>query len=275
MATEDVWRSVLTEALAQAPSQPLRGTSFRSIVDRIAAKHDTVFPPPEEPGLRFVQLLQRYPDIVTFARRPGQDMLVVQAGRTDLLAAEPPSGWVGIRADLFAAFTQVQTGQIPLYDKDSDRVVWLSDTSVSPKLDLTPIPPTSLEAEIQLRKGFIGLLPDGDSTDSLNASIKETSPLFNFGREIREHRLQQKWHSFRTERVKERIQKWAAEANVTWRDAWLTTGRTPGRQERAPLAQLPIEELSALLSRLETSDLQRISIPLDLVLKALRAPSDR
>src|ERR1017187_7201624 len=78
--TADAWRAILREAVAANPP-PVVGTHFRSAVDFAAAKHQWRFPPAEETGLRFIQLLERYPDVISILRRPGQDFLVAPADR--------------------------------------------------------------------------------------------------------------------------------------------------------------------------------------------------
>jgi len=111
----DPWRAILQEALATNPP-PVVGTHFRSAVDTAAAKHELRFPPAGQPVLRFIQLLERYPDVVSILRRPGQDFLVAPSDRADLLAKGIQDRFFGIRNDLFQAFTIISENQA-FYDK--------------------------------------------------------------------------------------------------------------------------------------------------------------
>jgi len=276
-----VWRGILREAIAANPP-PVVGTHFRSAVDFAAAKHDLCFPPPEEQWLRFIQLLERYPDVVSVLRRPGQDFLVAPAERADLLARRVQDGLFGIRHDFFQAFTIISENR-PCYEKTSDRVLWLGAESGQAAPDsLVPIAPATLAAETKLRRDFIGELQE-PSRSQLLSTLEGPSPLQAFGRRVQETRLQIQWHSFRTKRVVERMQHWASENKIDWKDAWLTPGRTSNvEKERSALAirtqsghvdSAPAghEPLHLLLSRLDAADIQRIAVPLDLVLKVLSA----
>jgi hypothetical protein len=198
-------------------------------------------------------------------------MLLVPAGRTDVLASEPQAASVSIRVDLFAAFTQFRTGQVPYYDRDQDRVIWVAEADKREAPNLVPIPPATVESETQLRQEFIENVP-APLSDQLSSVLKGVSPLFLFGREIRNNGLQRKWHIFRTERVMEKIQRWATDSKIAWKDAWLTSNRIlpPTFRKAVSATESDVEALSALLTRLDASELQRISIPLDLVLKALK-----
>jgi len=83
--TADPWREILREAIQANPTRPVVGTHFRAAIKSAASKRGLQFPPFGEPELRFIQLLERYPDVVAILRRPGQDFLVGPVGRSDLL----------------------------------------------------------------------------------------------------------------------------------------------------------------------------------------------
>jgi hypothetical protein len=157
--TVDSWQEILREAIG-GRTHPLIGTHFRAAVGSLASKRGLQFPPPEEPGLRFIQLLERYPDVVSVLRRPGQDFLVAPAGRSDLLAGEIQQRLYFIRPDLFGAFTVVTNDHLH-YDKARDRVVWqkAGDTPPSPD-SVVPIEPTTMAAELQLRRDFAETVAD-------------------------------------------------------------------------------------------------------------------
>ena len=229
MEAEDQWRDIVREAIGGA-TQPVIGTHFRSAVRAAAIKRGLAFPPDTEPGLRLNQLIQRFPDVVTLMRRPGQDLLVVPAGRSDLLTVQSRS--FGIRRDLFEAFT-IASNNRPYYDKLNDKVIWRKpDTVDELPASCVPIIPTTLDNETDLRRQFIASLADRPSASSeLSNSLKTESRLQSFGKAVRDVKVQREWHSFRTERIVERIQSWAKNNGIAWKDAWLTAERG-GRAQR-------------------------------------------
>jgi len=270
----DPWREILRDAIQQNGGQPCIGTKYRSAVDVAAAKQGLRFPPPSEPYLRFVELIQRYPEIVSIARRPGQDFLVAPAGRTDLLAEGVQRRPYGIRRDLFEAFTFVGEGH-PYYDKVLDKVVWEPDGEGSSPSCVAIEPPT-LEGEIKLRRDFLASLSDDPAIrDNFEKALVSPRPLQTFGIAVRERGLQRKWHAFRTERVLERIESWARSQGIAWKDAWLTEGRSERVSQStnvgasSPAGVHESDPVQVLFSKLDAADIQRISIPLDLVLKAI------
>jgi hypothetical protein len=272
----DPWREILRDAVEQIGGQPCVGTKFRSSVDAAAARQGLRFPPPNEPDLRFVELIERFPDIVSIARRPGQDFLVAPAGRTDLLAEGVQRRPYGIRRDLFEAFTFVGDGRL-YYDKVLDKVVWQTDREAStPPDSCVPIEAPTLEGEIQLRRDFVASLPEDSGIRArFEKAFTYPRPLQAFGMVVREVGVQRKWHAFRTERVIERIESWARSRAIPWKDAWLTEGRSERLSEpanfraSASVGSHERDPLQVLFSGLDAADIQRISIPLDLVLKAI------
>jgi hypothetical protein len=274
------WRETLREAVAANPA-PVVGTHFRVAVDVAAARHHLQFPPVDEPRLRFIQLLERYSDVVSILRRPGQDFLVAPAERADLLARQVQDRLFGIRQDFFQAFTIISDNQ-PFYDKTADRVIWRSveDGQVVPD-SLVSIEPATPATEIELRRDFTQGIQEPSQSLLLKA-LQDPLPLQAFGRKVQEAKLQIQWHSFRTKRVLARMQRWASEKNIEWKDVWLTQGR-PGysgkdresavsaQSGRVDSSHTEREALHMLFSGLDAADIQRIAIPLDLVLKVLSA----
>lgn len=71
------------------------------------------------------------------------------------------------------------------------------------------------------------------------------------------------------------LQQWAKAEGLEWNDSWLTESpsanapRRPAMPTRDSLGH--IDALQALLNGLDDNDVQRISVPLDLVLKAIAA----
>jgi hypothetical protein len=279
-ATNDPWPEILREAVTADPG-PVVGTHFRAAVDIAAARHNVRFPPTDEPALRFIQLLERYSGVVSVLRRPGQDFLVAPAGRPELLASGIRDQLFGIRHDLFQAFTIISENR-PFYEKLRDRVVWRGAQEVQEVSEgMVPIHPATLEAELALRQDFASGIEE-PSQSRLLSSLRESMPLQAFGKAVQVGRLQVQWHSFRTERVLDKIQRWATEKGLEWKDSWLTQDRSIRRREDHSLAatkqvndsgrnHMPSEPLQLLLAGLDAADLQRIFVPFDLVLKALSA----
>jgi hypothetical protein len=281
-AAEDSWREILREAVAENGDQASIGTHFRSAVNGAAAKRGLRFPPDAEPDLKFIQLLQRYPDVVTVMRRPGQDFLVAPAGRSDLFAHGVQGRLFGIRKDLFEAFSVISDSP-HYFEKVSDRVIWRKPEADALPESWVTIPPVTLDHEIQLRRDFAESLSEQAAARSvlLKSLDGAALPLQSFGKAVRDVGVQREWHTFRTERLVERIQRWAKDAGIAWKDAWLTEGPTDRtwNRESELSAQMPQSErdaLHVLFSGLDAADIQRIAIPLDLVLKAIsssRKPS--
>jgi hypothetical protein len=140
-----------------------------------------------------------------------------------------------------------------------------------------PIESTTEAKEIELRQAFAEQFT---ARQSLLDALKRPLPLTAFGRAVREAGLQRQWHSFRTEKVVEKIQRWAKEQQIEWKDAWLTEGWTDhAKNSKASYSDEAThaegDALQFLFSRLDAVDIQRISIPLDLVLKAISSSKKR
>ena len=282
--TVDSWSEILREAIQANSTQPVVGTQFRAAIDSEASKRGLGFPPSDEPGLGFIKLLQRYPDVVSILRRPGQDFLVVAAGRSDLLAKSIGRRLYGIRPDFFQAFTTVGYNSLnrPYYDRSTDQVVWQKpgEEQALPE-SWVPIELTTEAVEIQLRRDFTETPEQAATRSQLLEALANSLPLPAFGKAVKKAGSQREWHSFRTERVLAKIQRWATENQIEWNDAWLTEGtsgyawkkgaslssRTPTHSE--------VDALQILFPGLDAADIQRISIPLDLVLKAISSSKKR
>jgi len=272
-AVGDPWPEVLREALAST-TQPVIGTHFRAAVTAAAAKRDLQFPPPAEPQLRFIQLIQRYPDTLSVLRRPGQDFLVVAAGRTDLFAKGLEGRLYGLRRDLFQAFSVIGYNR-PFYDKNTDRVTWQKSGDPAPPTDsCVPIPPATQDSEVQLRRDFADALHDRPEVRTkLTLTLENALPLQAFSGAVRELELQKEWHTFRTERLVDKIERWARDNKIEWKDAWLTQGPSDHTWKQVvrvdSRVDAQVDALRVLLSGMDAADMQRVSIPLDLVLKAI------
>lgn len=291
----DPWPEILREAIGASPIQPVIGTYFRKAVIAAASTRDLGFPPAEEPDLRLIELLERYPDVVSVLRRPRQDFLVAPAGRSDLLVKGIQDQPYGIRPDFFAAFSMVSDRR-PYYNITADRIDWQNPGEQQPVPDSSvPIEPATNAAEIQLRRDFTEALPENSTFRSpLLSALSKPQPFQAFAKQVREARLQRNWHSFRTERLLEKIQHWARLRGIEWKEAWLIERpdytrpdytrpdyRRPDyiKKSEASSSETPIrvegDPLELLFSGLDAADIQRISIPLDLVLKAISSSKKR
>lgn len=277
-AQQDPWGEVLKEALQTGNGKPIVGTKFRQAVNSAASLHEMHFPPVDEPRLRFIEFLERYPTVVSILRRPGQDFLIAPADKADILA-DSVQDRTFIRRDFFAAFTIVSKAARS-YNKAIDQVVWSGSSDVPGAEGLISIPAPSEEDEVDLRRQFLNKIgPDSEVGKILLKSLSEPLPLQAFGKAVKENGMHKQWHSFRTARILDKIQTWAGKNGLEWKDAWLMPTffrNVPDLKLR--LDRVPSEEsdtrpetnaLSLLLERLDPSDLQRISVPLDLVLKAV------
>jgi hypothetical protein len=272
----DEWREILREAVGRNQA-PVLGTHFRSVVDSVLSGR--MAPRPDDGGLRFIQVLERFPDVVSILRRPGQDFLVAPADKKELLSGQAQGRLFRIRYDFFQAFTLISQNR-PFFDKTSGHVVWQEPGQVVPD-SLVPIQPTDIELEIKLRRDFAEKVGDPQRS-ALLETLGVPLPLQAFGMRVKDLGLQIQWHRFRTERVVERMQSWASESGIEWKDAWLASSlgereksqhdlAVRGQNESMPRGSVGVEALERLLSGLNAADVQRISIPLDLVLKAFSA----
>ncbi len=273
----DPWAAILLEAVSTGVAEAIVGTKFRQAVARAASQRGVEFPPPEEPKLRFIQLLQRYPTVLSVLRRPGQDFLVIPAGRSDLVAKRDEALYA-IRPDLFRAFTTISRGQPDEkhanYDPSTDSVIWRGEESGASGCGV-PVPLTTQEAELLLRREFAQVTKDPSAaSEELLAALSSTSPLQAFSKTIKGLALQREWHRFRTARIVERLQLWAKENQLEWNDAWLVEGPTSRTwasevtRSRQGHTQLDNGLLQDFFGALDVEDFHRISVPLDLILKA-------
>jgi hypothetical protein len=266
----DPWVEVLRNALARCGDGPVLGSRFRNLVGEEAVRLGMQFPPESDPTLRFADLIQRYPQVVTALVRPGQDLLIAPTDRPEILAGEQTTGGlVGLRPDLFAALTKINPSRHPWYDPEQDVVVWL-ETDSHGETALIPFPKASLENELAVRREFVELEEDTRSTALLREALESPQPLQAFTAIVRAEQLQRRWHEFRTQALIERLQKWSTEFGLIWNERWLTSGartrtvdRTPHHKRGAGNSETVLRSLLAL----EPSDLGRISVPLDIVLR--------
>ncbi len=272
----DPWATILLAALAEGTKNGTRaatGAKLRQLVEKVARSSGVEYPP--EPGLKFGQFLAKHAEIVTLRKRPGADLLVAPADKPDLLVEAANPG--RIRQDLFDAFTRVAPQHKAYYDPSLDGVVWLeAHTAPVPKGSVA-IPPVTLSAALADRRAFAEERPDGPAKQALLEAL-ETPTFHSFTSALRETGLQREWHVFRTKLLADRIAAWADNFKITWQAHWLTGSSTYEMAESAVSAAImgTLEPdfqaaLGAFVSSLGIEDLRRISVPLDLVARALKA----
>ncbi|MBI4179173.1 hypothetical protein HY522_07115 [bacterium] len=278
MSPNDKWRAVLEEALAIAaterPNEPCLGTRFRQLVDAVAAKHGACFPPAEEPTLRFIQLLERYPEILIVRRRGGQDVLVAPTNKPELFAESSKWPAPGIRQDLFNAFVRISDDRA-WYDRDRDVIIWTeANTTPTVSESLIPIPLATLDDAVAVRRAFAETLPPPVRAD-VEATLATARPLTLFTGIVRSRGLGLQWHVFRTKELVERIGVWARNAGLVWRDEWMTAvpsslaNMTKAHEAAATDQRDWRAALIVMAEHLDEQDLARISVPLDVVLRML------
>lgn len=266
----DILRTAITRAL-EGRHGAIPGARLRLFVQLAAAESGQPFPPADEPNFRFGQFLLRYPEIVTVRRRPGQDFLVVPADRPDLLVDTPREPIAAIRPDLFVAFTRLLTDERAWYIRDRDAVEW---QPASVTVDgAIPIPPARLGDALAVRRGFVETCSDPAVRERLTRALESPRSLTAFTGVVRAAGLQRDWHVYRTKALTEQIARWAKDAGIEWKDTWLTSSATQEPEYAPSGGSLSHFEwrraLTWLVQSLDESDLARISVPLDIVLKAL------
>ncbi len=270
----DPWAEAIREAIGNNSAKAVVGTRFRQAVMAACGKRNLQFPPANEPNLPFLQLIERYPQILSVLRRPGQDFLVAPAERSDLLSDEVRDRLYGIRGDFFEAFTIISESHRPFYDKTADHVIWKKVTD--PLTDsLISIDRPTEKTEVELRKAFADSRAESvpDARPQLLAALNEARPLQTFGNVVRaDANLQREWHSFRTGRIVKKMQEWANNNELQWKNVWLTERPSyPHRISEADKSQQFSQDTSMqfVLPGLDTGDMQRIYVPLDLVIKII------
>lgn len=278
--TEDVWQTIVAESLEKAlqvtRGRPVPGSRLRQIVATIARKHGEQYPAPDNDAQKFGDFLKQFSSLLIVLRRTGSDFLVAPADRPDLLAGEQEDRYAFVRDDVFEAFTRVPRESPPKeawYDKDDDKFNWIQADGLIDTGRLIKVPGRTQDEEIEERRAF-AMLPQYEKIqDDLLATLSEHAAFWAFSRAIKERGLGRNWHLFRMQAVVKRIRLWCEQQQIPWRDEWLTRDTTSSAPEVFANQQRPdsLERatLIKLLAGLSDADLQRIVIPLDLLLKLL------
>ncbi len=275
-----LWAEIVRQALQKhydlkSNGQPraIPGAPLKPLVTKLAAEQGFTYPPFEFQNKKFSDFLQALPGAVLTQRRLGQDLLVVPAGRFDLLDAsaqvisETPIAV--LRSDVFKAFTKIHS--------EPNRRFWYSiteDAFIDGSSDvvdntLVPVELETLDSSIEERKKFVEELKlDPDTTNSLLSTLSGSiGALGLFSSKVKELRLERHWHQFRAGSVHRKLQAWATKHGVAFNPDWLETHK--------PMAQETVSarETNAFLAglmQLGPEDAKRVLVPLDIVLKVLR-----
>ena len=151
--------------------------------------------------------------------------------------------------------------------------MWVPEGAAIDGTQLKAVPPATLEDEIGHRQAFLDSISlDETSRNAMLQTLTTTSALWAFSQAVRTRGLSKKWHAFRFERILSRIRSWCKAVGVPWREAWLAESGSTDWAAALPMKSEPQqrENLTQILGRLSDADLQRISVPLDLVLKMMR-----
>lgn len=281
---DEIWTQIVTEALErglrETKGRPVPGAKLRKLVGSVAAQHGQSFPPAAFEGSSFSDFLKACDSILIVLKRPAQDLLVAPVEQPELLLNTSDHGSrAEIRQDVFDAFTRIPREadtKSSWYDSVRDLFLWL-DTELAGTNDaLVPGPRASKEQEIDDRRSFVETsVQTGETRDALLRTLTETgnSALWAFSNVLRASGLSRKWHEYRFQRLTGRIRAWSEHARQVWRDDWLVAGEvTTSRKPEPAAASGPATNranLQALFSRIDEADLQRITVPLDIVMKWL------
>lgn len=271
------WEQIIKQALdegVQASSGAVPGARLRQIIARLAEAAGLTFPP--DPDQPFSKFLEQYPDIALVQRRPGRDTLVVPAKNAELLIAPAADQTLILRTDLFEALTRLPIAGKPgpIYHRHADGVFWgVPDDLTSD--DAVPMPVSTLEQSIQDRSGFVShpRVPH-EVRPILQQSLLDQKPLKMFSEAVRSHGLARYWHQYRVDLIIKRLRAWSQEHNIPWGQTWLQErrpGLLGGGQLDAPVLseqEATPEFFAALAKVAREGDFARITVPLDLVIKA-------
>lgn len=274
------WAEIVRQALQKyydlkSNGQPraIPGAPLKPLVAKLAAEQGLTYPPLKFQNKKFSDFLQALPTAVLTQRRLGQDLLVVPAGRFDLLdaSAEATSETpiVVFRSDVFKAFTKIHSepNRRFWYSKSKDAFVEgssdiVDETLVSVELE-------TLDSSIEERQKFVEELKlDPDTTQGLLSTLSRSiGALGLFSSKVKELRLERHWHQFRAESVHRKLQAWAMRHDVAFNPDWLETHKHVTQET---VSARETNAFLAGLMQLGPEDAKRVLVPLDIVLKVLR-----
>jgi hypothetical protein len=281
---DEIWTQIVTEALErglrQTKGRPVPGAKLRKLVGSVAAQHAQTYPPAAFEGSSFSDFLKACDSILIVLKRPAQDLLVAPIEQPELLLNTSERGSrAEIRPDVFDAFTRIPREgdtKSSWYDSEHDQFLWLDAEEAGKNDTLVPGPRASREQEIADRRSFVDTsVQPGETREALLRTLTETgnSGLWAFSNVLRTSGLSRKWHEFRFQRLTGRIRTWSEHARQVWREDWLVAGVSITSRKPESVTEIGSgpsrANLQALISRIDETDLQRITVPLDIVMKWL------
>lgn len=279
---DEMWTQIVTEALErglrETKGRPVPGAKLRKLVGSVAAQHGQSYPPAAFEGSSFSDFLKACDSILIVFKRPAQDLLVAPVAQPELLLnISNQESRAEIRQDVFDAFTRIPRkgdAKLSWYESERDRFLWLDGDSVGANDGLIPGPRASKEQEIDDRRSFVETSVQAEETkQALLRALTETgsSGLWAFSNVLRTSGLSRRWHEYRFQRLTGRMRAWSEHARQVWRDDWLVAGEISASRKAEPAAAVGSAtdraRLQELFSRIDEADLQRITVPLDIVMK--------
>jgi hypothetical protein len=274
----NLWLDIIKEALLLSIAEKgsaVTGAKLRSKTASIAKIRKLEFPPL---GMgKFSSFVESYPKEFIVSRQAGQDILITSSERPELLeqlTSESDTSSKRLREDIFTGMTQIGGEEMPVYLRDTDRVIWTSIANRPSLVDAIDFPSASLEKEKKVRRDFAEQVEDATACADLLAALETTGPLKSFTAALHSAKLFKEWHVYRFNAMSRELAEWAARNGVQWQESWLSLAEP----KMVSVAPLPIQtsESSAieenpqwleLASRLTKEDISRITIPLDIVLR--------
>jgi hypothetical protein len=278
--TNDEWLKIVTEAVnrgIELSSGGVPGTKLRKLISEVAPKYGKKYPPEEYPNEKFGDFLERFRSAIIILRREGQDFLVAPADKPELLASVHAGKPAGLRDDIFEAFTRIPREIPPVqpwYSRELDNIQWISETDSLNSAGLVKIPPQTQQQEIDDRIAFAELAEMQAHRSILLSTLGEHTALWAYSKIIKERGLGRNWHLYRFQSIIRRIKAWCGAEGVKWHDDWIrqTAGQPiPARDPYESTASQTRRQLFIKLTEIiSDEDLQRISVPLDIVLKFIK-----
>lgn len=272
------WIDIVKEALELAVAdsgKAVTGAKLRAGVARIAKNKNLDFPPPELK--KFADFIRLHPDLFDVKWRPGHDVLIAPQGRAELFelaSNERIDLKKRIREDFFDALTKVFSGKkSPFYLPTTDSVSWLDPRDGAPPALSLPLPQSSKETELEVRRDFLRSFNGSDDAKAAIAkSLEKGSEFKPFTEAIHSNGLFEEWHSFRFEYLTKKLKLWAEQNGVAWQDNWIVSESQNAHTATIPVQPTISQEKKSLvdfLSSLNDEEVSRINVPLDIVLKII------
>lgn len=269
------WIAIISKALSNIIEETHRavpGAKLRAEVEAVAADWGVSFPPPEM--TKFSSFVESFDKEFIVLRRPGSDILVAPADRADLFTAAmaaSPTSYSRMRQDLFEALTTIEPSDrgVPFYLLDSDSVRWIRGQDSEIPNDAIPLPMTTMEGEVRLRRDFADSIEESSGAqNALKSALDDGGPLRSFTVALQEHGFSRLWHLFRLRHLSTKLRDWSVAHAVNWQRGWLSSNES-GSLLAAPLQpdSATRTQLAELLMRATDEDLRRVMVPLDIVLR--------